>query len=112
MEDLAEDAGPDGGVIRRVGHAADEAADDRLAGVGGVAAGVAGLEEDVLEEIGEAFEVAGGGLGFGRGFKDGLRCRLGDGVEADGGGLAEVHGEVAVGGEGVHGDGEEGVAVA
>ena len=58
VEELAEDAGPDGGVVGGVGHAADEAADDGLAGVGGVAAGVAGLEEDVLEQVGEALEVA------------------------------------------------------
>jgi hypothetical protein len=115
VEQLAEDAGPDGGVVGGVGHAADEAAEVGFAGVGGVAAGVARLREDVAEEGGEAVEGGGGGERFGW-LRGRGRVGLRYGVEADGGGLAEVHGEMAgwfsFCGAGVHGDGEEGVAVA
>ncbi len=76
-----------------------ELADEGLGGVGGEAAGVAGGVEDVEEELGEALAVFGGGGGFveGRDFDGGFEAGAGELVEADGDGLAEVHGEVARG---------------
>jgi len=94
VKELAEDAGPDGGVVGGVGHAANEAAEVGFAGVGGVAADVAGLRKDLTEQGGEAVEVGGVGLGFDWfGGREWVGLRYG--VEADGGGLAEVHGEMA-----------------
>jgi len=116
-EDLAEDAHQ--GLGLAVGHRLavgggellDELADERLGGVGREAAGVAGGVEDVEEELGETLAVFCGGGGFveGRDLDGGFEAGAGELVEADGDGLAEVHGEVARVVGGVHGDrGEEG----
>ena len=82
----------------RGGELLDELADQGLGGVGGEAAGVAGGMEDVEEELGEALAVlcCGGGFVEGRDFDGGFEAGAGELVEADGDGLAEVHGEVAV----------------
>jgi hypothetical protein len=95
-------------------------ADEGLGGVGGEAAGVAGGVEDVEEKLGETLAVFGGGWSFVEGWDvDGaLEAGAGEFVEADGDGLAEVHGEVARcwfssrGAGGEHGDGGEEGAVA
>ena len=114
-EDLAEDAHQ--GLGLPVGHRLavwggqllDELADERLGGVGREAAGVAGAVEDVEEELGEALAVFCGGGSFVRGryFDGGFEAGTGELVEADGDGLAEVHGEVAFPLRGIHGDGGE-----
>jgi len=101
-EDLAEDAHPCHGLAVRHrfsmwrGELLCELANKRLGGVGGEAAGVAGGLEDVEEELGEALAVFGGGeclvddWDADRIFEAGA----GEFVEADGNGLAEVHGEM------------------
>jgi hypothetical protein len=108
-EDLAEDAHP--GHRLAVGRAEllGELADDGLGGVGGEAAGVAGGVEDVEEELGETLAVFCGRWSCveGRDLDGGFEAGAGELVEADGDGLAEVHGEVAAVLRRVHGDGGE-----
>ena len=58
MLELAEDSGPNLGVGWVESETADEAADDWLASVGWMAAGVAGGFEQGAEEGGEAFDFA------------------------------------------------------
>ena len=111
-EDLAKDAHPDGGGRGVERHAADEAAEVGGCGVSGVAAGVLGGFEDFGEEGGEAFEFCGGRRGGGGDCRGRGRCGADEFVEADGDGLAQVHGRVADVGVGVHGDGQERVAEA
>src|SRR5215469_1043636 len=85
--DLAEHSQPDFGVVGGEIEAADEAADF---GFDAARVDVAGFVEDFGEQGGEAVEVARRGaftrFGFGGG------AAAGDLVEADGGGLAEIHG--------------------
>ena len=106
-EDLAEDACPGGGFAAGDAEMLSEASDDRLAGVGGKAAGVAGNVHDVEQELGEAFAVSrcGGGLVEEGNFFGLLEAFAGELVEADGYGLAQVHGEVAGGFRREEGDG-------
>jgi hypothetical protein len=81
------------------GELLDELADERLGGVGGEAARIAGGVKDIEEELGEALAVLCGGGSFvdGRNLDGGFEAGAGELVEADGDGLAEVHGEVARG---------------
>ncbi len=110
-EDLAHDGGPHGGVAGGEIEAADEAA-DAYVGVGdGAAIEEAAGAEGLGEDGGEASDFCGGG---GRGFFEGA-TEFGGGlgvadqfVEADGDGLAEVHGAML----GAGGDAQEPVAVA
>ncbi len=108
-EDLAEDAHPGHGLAVRRAEWLCEAADEGFGGVGGEAAGVAGGVQDVEEELGEALAVVRGGGSFveGRDLDGGFEAGAGELVEADGDGLAEVHGEVALAIGGEHGDGGE-----
>ena len=96
-EELAEDAHPGHGLAVGCSQRLDELADEGLGGVGGEAAGVAGGLEDVEEELGEELAVLCGGGGFvDLGDVDGgFEAGAGELVEADGDGLAEVHGEMA-----------------
>ena len=108
-EDLPEDAHPGHRFAVRGAELLDELAGEGLGGVGGEAAGVAGGVEDVEEELGETFAVFRGGGSFveGRDFYGGFEAGAGELIEADGYGLAEVHGEVAGVVGRVHGDGGE-----
>jgi len=86
-----------------------ELADEGLGGVGWEAAGVAGGVHDVEQELGEALAIFGCGGGF---VEDGeffgaFEALAGEFVEADGDGLAEIHGEMAGGFRGKEGDCEE-----
>jgi hypothetical protein len=110
-EDLAHDGGPHGGVAGGEIEAADEAA-DALVGVGnGAAVEEAAGAEGLGEDGGEAFDFGGGG---GRGFFEGAGEFAGgfgvadEFVEADGDGLAQVHGAML----GAGGDAQEPVTVA
>jgi hypothetical protein len=61
---LFEDADPYGGVDGVCAKAADEAADVGWIGVVGMAAGVFGGVQDLVEQQGEEFQLGGaGGLG-------------------------------------------------
>ncbi len=60
MLELPQDARPYLGVCSGERHTADEAAEDWFAGIGRVAACVAGGLESVAEQRGEPFEIAGG----------------------------------------------------
>jgi hypothetical protein len=118
-EDLAEDAHPGDGLTVGRAELQGELADEGFGGVGGKAAGVAGGLEDVEEKVGEALAIVGGGGCLVEcGDVDGvLEAIAGELIEADGDGLAEVHGEMADGfglgcGGGEEGDGGEEMAVA
>jgi hypothetical protein len=96
---LPKDAESEFGIGGREVESADEAADFLVGGSGGapllggtwdrfqVAAGAEGVEQ----ERGEALEIGGAGGGMFVGFRDGsgIACEF---VEADGYGLAKVHG--------------------
>ena len=96
-EDLAKDAHPGHRLAVRGAELLDELADEWLGGVGGEASGVAGGVEDVEEELGETLAIFGGGGSFveGRDLDGGFEAGAGELVEADGDGLAEVHGKMA-----------------
>ena len=83
----------------RRGQLLDELADEGLGGIGGEAAGVAGGVHDVEQKLGEALAVFGGGGSFVEGgdLAGAFEAVAGELVEADGDGLAEVHGEMARG---------------
>ena len=83
--------------------------DEGFGSVGWEAAGVAGGVHHVEQELGEALSVLGRRGGF---VEDGeffgaFEAFAGELVEADGYGLAEVHGEMAGGFRGEEGDGYE-----
>ena len=114
-EDLAEDAETEFGIGRRKMEAVDEAADFFVGGGGGaalggsggggfqVAAGAEGFEEDG----GDALEFCGRGDAAFLGRRGGFGI-AGEFVEADGYGLAEIHGAMVFAG----GNAEEPVAMA
>ena len=92
-------------------HAQDEAADEGFVEVGWVTVGVAAGIHDFDRQLGQPFHVFCGCAlnGLLQGFCFGVADEF---VEADSGGLAEVHGGVANSGGMVHTDGEQPVAMA
>ena len=114
-EDLTEDAEEEIGVRGGETEAADEAADLFVGGGGGATLGDAGGKrfeiaagaEGVEQRRGDALEIGGGGGGAFLWWRHGAGIAS-EFVEADGDGLAEIHGAMVLAG----GDAEEPVAMA
>ena len=99
---LAEDAEPDEGVAGGEVKACDHAADFVLRGFGDTRVELAGFAEKVEQQIGEASGLSGVGAGDAGGHF-GFDFRFADQfIEAEGYGLAKIHGLVFLAGGDAH----------